>query len=133
MAKEEKEKVESVPEEEEIPVREGSGRGDKNMGVEETVARAASSLKDAFESLGKAMSEALRDRGNVVMVRVNDDALAYLDMLVDADICKSRSESAAFLINEGVKANDPLFDRIKTITDQIAELRAKLREAALKE
>jgi hypothetical protein len=62
------------------------------------------------------------------MVRVNDDALQFLDMLVEAEITKSRSESAAFLINEGINANNGLFDRIKAITQQIADLRTQLRE-----
>jgi hypothetical protein len=92
---------------------------------------AATALKDALErveSLGKTLAGAMQDRANVVMVRVNDDALKHLDMLVEADITKSRSESAAFLITEGVKANQELFEKIGNITDQIAELRAQLRE-----
>ncbi len=92
---------------------------------------ATAALKDALErveSLGKTLALALQDRANVVMVRVNDDALRHLDMLVEADITKSRSESAAFLITEGIKANQELFERIGSITDQIAALRAQLRE-----
>ncbi len=88
----------------------------------------ATALKDAVGSLGKTLTSALQDRGNVVMVRVNDDALRHMDMLVDAEITKSRSESAAFLITEGVKANQTLFDKISNITEQIATLRAKLRD-----
>ncbi len=88
----------------------------------------ATALKDAVGSLGKTLTSALQDRANVVMVRVNDDALRHMDMLVDAEVTKSRSESAAFLITEGVKANQPLFDKISSITDQIAKLRAKLRD-----
>ena len=88
----------------------------------------ATALKDAVGSLGKTLTTALQDRGNVVMVRVNDDALRHMDMLVDAEITKSRSESAAFLITEGVKANQALFDKISNITEQIAKLRAKLRD-----
>ena len=80
----------------------------------------------------RALSEALQGRGNVVMVRVNDEALAHLDMLVEAEITKSRSESAAFLISEGIKANQALFDKIRAITEQIMELREQLRrEVAL--
>jgi hypothetical protein len=82
-----------------------------------------------IEHIGKALSSALSDRANVVMVRVNDDSLAYLDMLVEADITKSRSESAAFLINEGIKANETLFNHIREITDQISALKSHLREA----
>ncbi len=88
------------------------------------------SLRDAWkhvESFGQALSEALQGRGNVVMVRVNDEALEHLDMLVEAEITKSRSESAAFLINEGINANQDLFERIGAITQQIAELREQLR------
>jgi hypothetical protein len=91
----------------------------------------ATALKDAIErveSLGKTLASAMQDRANVVMVRVNDEALEHLDMLVEADITKSRSESAAFLITEGVKANQELFDKISSITEQIAALRAQLRE-----
>jgi hypothetical protein len=88
-------------------------------------------LKDALErveSLGKTLAGAMQDRANVVMVRVNDDALKHLDMLIEADITKSRSESAAFLITEGVKANQELFEKIGSITEQIVALRAQLRE-----
>ncbi len=80
------------------------------------------------ENISKALGSALQDRANVVMVRVNDDSLRYLDMLVEADITKSRSESAAFLINEGIKANDALFNQISEITDQISALKEKLRK-----
>ena len=88
----------------------------------------AAALKDAVGSLGKTLTSALQDRANVVMVRVNDDALRHMDMLVEAEVTKSRSESAAFLITEGVKANDALFDKISHITEQITALRAQLRE-----
>ena len=87
-------------------------------------------LKDAWkqvESFGKALSKALQGRDNVVMVRVNDEALAHLDMLIEAEITKSRSESAAFLISEGINANHSHFQRIGAITRQIAELRQQLR------
>ncbi len=88
-------------------------------------------IKDALkqvESFGQALSEALQGRGNVVMVRVNDEALDHLDMLIDAEITKSRSESAAFLISEGISANEALFDQIRDITEQIAALREQLRK-----
>jgi hypothetical protein len=85
-------------------------------------------FSDIASSVRTAVSRALADRTNVVMVRVNDETLHYLDMLIEADICKSRSESAAFLIAEGVKAKTALYERIAEVTDQIAELRRQLRE-----
>ena len=80
------------------------------------------------ENIGQALGDALQGRGNVVMVRVNDEALGYLDMLVEADVVKSRSEAAAWLINEGVQANQNLFQKIGEVTNQISALREKLRE-----
>ncbi|MCB9077656.1 MAG: hypothetical protein H6631_08700 [Anaerolineaceae bacterium] len=98
-----------------------------------TINEAIKQVEKQFESFGKKLGSALQDRANVVMVRVNDDSLAYLDMLVDADVTKSRSESAAFLINEGIKSNEALFNRIREITDQIAALRSQLRTAVAPE
>jgi len=85
-------------------------------------------FSEIASSVRTAVSRALADRTNVVMVRVNDETLHYLDMLIEADICKSRSESAAFLIAEGVKAKTALYERIAEVTEQIAELRRQLRE-----
>ncbi len=90
----------------------------------------ASPIRDALrqvESFGQALGEALQGRGNVVMVRVNDETLQNLDMLVDAEITKSRSESAAFLIHEGINSKKELFGKIGEVTDQIAKLRAQLK------
>ncbi|MDX9849941.1 MAG: hypothetical protein RBT01_05505 [Anaerolineaceae bacterium] len=88
-------------------------------------------IKNAWkqvENIGQALGDALQGRGNVVMVRINDEALRYLDMLVEADVVKSRSEAAAWLINEGVGANQNLFQKIGEVTEQISALREKLRE-----
>jgi hypothetical protein len=79
------------------------------------------------------VGDALQGRSNVVMVRINDDALAYLDMLTEADITKSRSESAAYLINEGMKANQELFGRIREVTEKIETLKAQLRDVVKNE
>jgi len=89
------------------------------------------SLKNAWkqvENIGQALGDALQGRGNVVMVRVNDEALNYLDMLVEAEVVKSRSEAAALLINEGVQANKELFEKIGEVTQQINALRQHLRQ-----
>jgi len=100
----------------------------KGASTSKTINEAIKQVESFTENLGKALGNALQDRANVVMVRVNDDSLSYLDMLVEADITKSRSESAAFLINEGIRANEPLFNKIREITDQISALRAQLRD-----
>ena len=117
----------------------GEAVDQENVGQEKSFAAktsqmtgtASKTINEAFkqvENLGKALGSALQDRANVVMVRVNNDSLDYLDMLVEADVTKSRSESAAFLINEGIKANEQLFNKIRQITDQISALKAQLRQ-----
>ena len=94
----------------------------------------SASLKDTWKKVfGQALNAALKGRGNVVMVRVNDEALEHLDMLIEAEITQSRSESAAFLINQGIYANQQLFDRVGTTIQQINDLRAQLREQVQRE
>jgi hypothetical protein len=99
---------------------------------DEKVVSKTTSLKDTLkqvENIGQTLGDALQGRGNVVMVRVNDETLRRLDMLVDAEITKSRSESAAYLIGEGIKATEELYAKIAEVTDQIVKLREQLREA----
>lgn len=123
-----KENVNDVPEAvvEEVAAEESVETGKDK--VSKTLNDAVKQVEKQVENLSKALGSALQDRANVVMVRVNDDSLKYLDMLVEADITKSRSESAAFLINEGIKANESLFNKIREITDQISDLKSQLRE-----
>ena len=109
------EELQSVPSEPEVS---------KNKPTPQTIKGAWKQV----ENIGQTLGEALQSRGNVVMVRVNDDTLLHLDMLVQSELCKSRSEAAALLIAEGIKSNQQLFDRIRKITDQIADLRSQLRE-----
>lgn len=92
--------------------------------------------KASAEGMGKALGSfvgsleaALSGRGNSVMVRVNDEALTKLDMLVAAGICKSRSESAAFLLQRGIENSGALFDRIESVTNKITQLRQELFES----
>jgi hypothetical protein len=70
-------------------------------------------------------------RGNVVMVRLSDEALARVDELVDATIFASRSEATAFLIGAGIENQKELFDRLRTHTGEIRRLKEQLRKLAL--
>jgi len=74
---------------------------------------------------------ATRGRGNVVMVRLGDEALARVDQLVEATIFASRSECAAFLIGAGIESQKQLFDRLSAHTEEIRKLKEQLRQVAL--
>ncbi len=88
---------------------------------------AKSKGRDVLGMIKDALDTALAGRGNVIMVRVNDETLKAVDMLVEAGVCKSRSEGAAFLINQGIEASDDLYQRISGISEQITALKTQLR------
>jgi len=105
----------------EVEVVEGekAAKGEKTANTSASVSKAINSIVGSLEA-------ALTGRGNAVMVRVNDEALSKLDMLVEAGICKSRSESAAFLLQRGIDSSGALFDRIQSVTVQISKMREEL-------
>ena len=87
------------------------------------------------ENVGETLRDSIRDtlhgvrspRDNVVMVRTNKESLDRLDELVEGGIANSRSEAAAFLIAEGIKARQGLFDRISEKIDEIRKAKEELR------
>ena len=82
-------------------------------------------FEDIFGKFGNFFG---KGRDNVVMVRVDQDTIDKIDHLVDAGICKSRSESASFLIDEGVKACSELFAKINDKLRQIQQLKNELQD-----
>jgi hypothetical protein len=81
-------------------------------------------LLDRFATKGEG-------RGNVVMVRLSDDALAKIDQLVEATLFSSRSEAAAYIVGAGIESQKELFDRLSTHTEEIRKLKEQLRKVAL--
>src|ERR1044072_4607191 len=95
--------------------------------VKEVAQRTGEVVSKATESISKAIESALSARDHVVMVRVNEESLKKLDALVQSGIFKSRSESAAFLIGEGIKGQSVLFDSIAQKIEEIERLRSELK------
>lgn len=91
---------------------------------------------EAAESVGENLKETIMDsihgvrsnRDSVVMVRVDKESLAKLDDLVEAGLANSRSESAAYLIGEGVKSRKGMFDKIGEKIENIRKAKEELRE-----
>lgn len=67
-----------------------------------------------------------RIRNNVVMVRVDEGDLARIDELVESGQFGSRSEATAFLISEGIKSKQQMFEKMAEKVSQIQDLRAEL-------
>ena len=80
-------------------------------------------LLDRFGAKGEG-------RGNVVMVRLSDDALAKVDQLVEATLFHSRSEATAYLVGASIESQKELFDRLSTHTKEIRKLNEQLRKVA---
>jgi Arc/MetJ-type ribon-helix-helix transcriptional regulator len=108
---------------EKTPEKTGK-RGDP---IEELASSVKESAQKIAGSISKAIEKAMEGREFPLMVRVNSDSLKRIDELVEAGIFKSRSESAAFLISEGIKAQVELFERIQEKIREIERLRGELK------
>ncbi|HEY8461083.1 MAG TPA: hypothetical protein VIM99_11920 [Blastocatellia bacterium] len=99
----------------------------------ETIDEIASTLRDLFsrvpDTFGKAVERAINVRDTTVLLRLSDESSDKLDTLVSAGIFKSRAEAAAFLVDEGIKAQAALFQRIQDKLAEIEKLRAELRSS----
>ncbi len=80
------------------------------------------------ESIKKVIDKAMASRNTVLTIRVNEDSDKKLRMLVDAGLFKSRSESAAFLIHEGIKCQEPLFTKITSQLQKIEKIQTELKD-----
>ena len=100
--------------------------------VDKAVRDAIGKGRDVASTVGGSIRDSINavrtTRDSVVMVRLSKDSLERLDELVDSGVTNSRSEAAAFLIGEGVKARSDLFDKIAAQTRVIREAREKLRQ-----
>ena len=74
-----------------------------------------------------AIASLRKTRTSVVMARVSKENLEVLDALVDCGVTKSRSESAAFLIAQGIEANAELYKQIREHSQVIRNAREELR------
>jgi Arc/MetJ-type ribon-helix-helix transcriptional regulator len=63
----------------------------------------------------------------VVAVKISPTAQEKVDQLVAAGIFRSRAEAAGFLIEEGIKTQTALFERVQQKLAEIERLRAELR------
>ena len=95
--------------------------------VEKISTRTSQVLTSLGESFDDAVRKALDAREHVLMVRINDETRARLDQLTDAGLFKSRSESAAFMLSEGIRARHDLFERIEDKLNRINDLKDELK------
>jgi hypothetical protein len=100
--------------------------------VSSSVRDIASRIPESLSSIGRDISRTIERAISakddyVVAVKVSHDAQDKLEQLVQAGVFRSRAEAAAFLIDEGIKSQTALFDRVKQKLSEIERLRAELR------
>jgi Arc/MetJ-type ribon-helix-helix transcriptional regulator len=114
-------------------------RDDETEGDSDDRSRTASSVRDIASRIPESLSAIGRDISRtieramsakddyVVAVKVSPAAQEKVDQLVAAGIFRSRAEAAGFLIEEGIKTQSALFDRVQQKLAEIERLRAELR------
>lgn len=99
----------------------------------ETIEDIASTLRDLFnrvpETVNKAVERAMNVRDTTVLIRLSETSSDAIDTLVSSGIFKGRTDAAAFLIDEGIKAQGALFQRIQDKLSEIEKLRDELRHS----
>ena len=117
--------------------------GEKPEVVDTVVGGVSKTVRDAFhrgsgaaDLVSRGLRGGLRQvrkgvrgvgRDNVVMVRVSRESQQRMDELTGAHLFGSRSEAAAFLIEEGIKARRRLFDGIAARIDAIKKTEDELQ------
>ena len=114
-------------------------REDETEGDSEERTRTASSVRDIASRIPESLSAIGRDISRtieramsakdeyVVAVKVSPEAQEKIDQLVQAGIFRNRAEAAGFLIDEGIKTQSALFERVQQKLAEIERLRAELR------
>jgi hypothetical protein len=113
-------------------------RDDEAESGEEST-RTASSVRDIASRIPESLSAIGRDISRtieraisakddyVVAVKVSPGAQEKVDQLVTAGIFRNRAEAAGFLVEEGIKTQTALFERVQQKLAEIERLRAELR------
>lgn len=103
-------------------------RARTSSSVREIASRIPESLSAIGRDISRTIERAMSAKDDyVVAVKVSHDAQEKLEQLVQAGVFRSRAEAAAFLIDEGIKTQSALFDRVQQKLAEIERLRAELR------
>ena len=92
----------------------------------------ASRIPEQLSAIGRDISRTIERAISakddyMLAVKVSQDAQVKLGQLVQAGVFGTRAEAAAFLIDEGIKTQGPLFERVEQKLAEIERLRAELR------
>ena len=111
-----------------LPEGEEHPHGEERARVRDIASRIPESLSSIGRDISRTIERALSAKDDyVVAVKVSHEAQDSLEQLVQAGVFRSRADAAAFLIDEGIKSQTELFDRVSLKLSEIERLRAELR------
>ena len=105
---------------------------EENTRTASSVRDIASRIPESLSAIGRDISRTIEKAISakddyVVAVKISPEAQDKLEQLVQAGVFRSRAEAAGFLIDEGIKTQAPLFERVRTKLAEIERLRSELR------
>src|SRR5215204_603302 len=103
-------------------------RGRSTSSVREIASRIPESLSAIGRDISRTIERAISAKDDyVVAVKISPEAQEKLEQLVQAGVFRSRAEAAGFLIDEGIKTQSALFERVSQKLGEIERLRSELR------
>src|SRR5712691_444523 len=117
----------------ELVMHEGeSEQADERASVGASVREMAARIPEQLSAIGRDISRTIERAISakddyMLAVKVSHDAQTKLGNLVQSGVFGTRAEAAAFLIDEGIKSQGPLFERVEAKLAEIERLRAELR------
>jgi hypothetical protein len=106
----------------------GGDRSSAGTSVRDMAARIPEQLSAIGRDISRTIERAISAKDDYMLaVKVSQDAQIRLGQLVQAGVFGTRAEAAAFLIDEGIKSQGPLFERVEQKLAEIERLRAELR------
>ena len=115
-----------------LMLRDDETSHEENTRTASSVRDIASRIPESLSAIGRDISRTIEKAISakddyVVAVKISPEAQDKLEQLVQAGVFRSRAEAAGFLIDEGIKTQAPLFERVKTKLAEIERLRSELR------
>jgi hypothetical protein len=103
-------------------------RSNVSSSMRDMAARIPEQLSAIGRDISRTIERAISAKDDYMLaVKVSQDAQLKLGQLVQAGVFGTRAEAAAFLIDEGIKTQGPLFERVEQKLGEIERLRAELR------
>jgi hypothetical protein len=118
---------------EDLIMHEGEAdQTDERANVSSSMRDMAARIPEQLSAIGRVISRTIERAISakddyMLAVKVSQDAQHKLGQLVQAGVFGTRAEAAAFLIDEGIKTQGALFERVEQKLAEIERLRAELR------